>query len=140
MHDQPSLPLRLHTANGLRVLRFVDAVKHEVVLLIQATLLPFMLQADAVQVHVLDWSQLIAVLGSGHLALMEVHGGEALAVAAVYSASAQLILVTVLIAGPCGTGKSHLAQPLGYAAARQGYDVLFQLMARLRTAPAMGTP
>ena len=100
MHDQPSFPLRLHTADGLRVLRFVDAVKHEVVLLIQATLLPFMLQADAVQVHVLDWSQLIAVLGSGHLALMEVHGGEALAVAAVYSASAQLILVTVLIAGP----------------------------------------
>lgn len=47
--------------------------------------------------------------------------------------------VAVLIAGPCGTGKSHLAQPLGYAAARQGYDVLFQLMARLRTAPAMGT-
>ena len=33
--------------------------------------------------------------------------------------------VAVLIAGPCGTGKSHLAQSLGYAAARQGYDVLF---------------
>lgn len=51
--------------------------------------------------------------------------------------------VAVLIAGPCGTGKSHLAQSLGHAAARQGYDVLFitqtQLMASLRTAQAMGT-
>jgi DNA replication protein DnaC len=45
--------------------------------------------------------------------------------------------VAALIAGPCGTGKSHLAQSLGHAAARQGYDVLFitqtQLMASLRT-------
>jgi DNA replication protein DnaC len=51
--------------------------------------------------------------------------------------------VAVLIAGPCGTGKSHLAQALGHAAARQGYDVLFitqtQLMNSLRTAQAMGT-
>jgi hypothetical protein len=51
--------------------------------------------------------------------------------------------VAVLIAGPCGTGKSHLAQSLGHAAARQGYDVLFitqtQLMASPRTAQAMGT-
>jgi DNA replication protein DnaC len=50
--------------------------------------------------------------------------------------------VAVLIAGPCGTGKSHLAQALGHAAARQGYDVLFitqtQLMNSLRTAQAMG--
>lgn len=49
----------------------------------------------------------------------------------------------MLIAGPCGTGKSHLAQSLGHAAARQGYDVLFithtQLMASLRTAQAMST-
>jgi DNA replication protein DnaC len=49
----------------------------------------------------------------------------------------------VLIAGPCGTGKSYLAQSLGQAAARQGYDVLFitqtQLMASLRTAQAMST-
>jgi hypothetical protein len=51
--------------------------------------------------------------------------------------------VAVLIADPCGTGKSHLAQSLGYAAARQGYDVLFitqaQLMASLRTAQRIGT-
>ena len=51
--------------------------------------------------------------------------------------------VPVLIAGPCGTGKSHLAQALGHAAARMGYDVLFitqtQLMTNLRTARAMGT-
>lgn len=51
--------------------------------------------------------------------------------------------VAVLIAGPCGTGKSHLAQALGHAAARQGHDVLFatqtQLLAGLRGARAMGT-
>lgn len=50
--------------------------------------------------------------------------------------------VAVLIAGPCGTGKSHLAQALGHAAARQGHDVLFitqtQLMNSLRTAQATG--
>jgi DNA replication protein DnaC len=31
----------------------------------------------------------------------------------------------VLIVGPSGTGKSHLAQALGHCAARQGTDVLF---------------
>ena len=50
--------------------------------------------------------------------------------------------VAVLIAGHCGTGKSHLAQALGHAAARLGHDVLFitqtQLMNSLRTAQAMG--
>lgn len=50
--------------------------------------------------------------------------------------------VAVLIAGPCGTGKSHLAQALGHAAARQGRDVLFttqsQLLASLRNAEAVG--
>lgn len=49
----------------------------------------------------------------------------------------------VLIAGPCGTGKSHLAQALGHAAARQGYDVIFttqtQLLGGLAAARAMGT-
>ena len=43
MHDQPSFPLRLHTADSLCVLRFVDAIKHEVVLLVQGVLLSFML-------------------------------------------------------------------------------------------------
>jgi len=33
--------------------------------------------------------------------------------------------VAVLIAGPCGTGKSHIAQALGHAAVRTGHDVLF---------------
>jgi len=31
----------------------------------------------------------------------------------------------VLIVGPCGTGKSHLAQALGHCAVRQGVDVVF---------------
>jgi DNA replication protein DnaC len=39
--------------------------------------------------------------------------------------------VAVLIAGPCGTGKSHLAQALGHCAVRQGHDVLFTTQTRL---------
>ena len=50
--------------------------------------------------------------------------------------------VAVQIVGPCGTGKSHLAQSLGHAAARQGYDVLFitqtQLLGSMREARATG--
>jgi|CXWL01.1.fsa_nt_gi DNA replication protein DnaC len=49
----------------------------------------------------------------------------------------------VLIVGPCGTGKSHLAQALGHCAVRAGYDVHFttqtQLLATLHTARATGT-
>ena len=37
----------------------------------------------------------------------------------------------VLIVGPCGTGKSHLAQALGHAAVRQGVDVVFSTCASL---------
>ena len=33
--------------------------------------------------------------------------------------------VALLIAGPCGTGKSHIAQALGHCAVRKGYDVMF---------------
>jgi DNA replication protein DnaC len=48
----------------------------------------------------------------------------------------------VLIVGPCGTGKSHLAQALGHCAVRQGVDVLFttqaQLNGTLNTARAVG--
>lgn len=33
--------------------------------------------------------------------------------------------VCILIVGPCGTGKSHIAQALGHCAIRQGRDVLF---------------
>ncbi len=33
--------------------------------------------------------------------------------------------VSVFIVGPCGTGKSHLAQALGHCAVRMGYDVIF---------------
>lgn len=48
----------------------------------------------------------------------------------------------VLIVGPCGTGKSHLAQALGHGAVRQGVDVAFltcaQLTAALNAARATG--
>ena len=51
--------------------------------------------------------------------------------------------VSVLIVGPCGTGKSHLAQALGHCAVRQGHDVIFascaQLLASLNAARAVGT-
>lgn len=33
--------------------------------------------------------------------------------------------VSVFIVGPCGTGKSHLAQALGHCAVRNGHDVTF---------------
>ena len=39
----------------------------------------------------------------------------------------------VLLVGPTGTGKSHLAQALGHCALRQGYDVLFTTHAKLLT-------
>lgn len=50
---------------------------------------------------------------------------------------------SVLIAGPCGTGKSHLAQALGHCAVRCGHDVAFttqtQLLGSLHSARATGT-
>jgi DNA replication protein DnaC len=39
--------------------------------------------------------------------------------------------VCVLIVGPCGTGKSHIAQALGHAAIRAGYDALFSTADRM---------
>ena len=51
--------------------------------------------------------------------------------------------VAVLIAGPCGTGKSHIAQALGHLAVRAGYDTLFttqtKLLGRLHAARATDT-
>jgi DNA replication protein DnaC len=51
--------------------------------------------------------------------------------------------VSTLIVGPCGTGKSHIAQALGHCAVRKGYDVLFatqsQLLASLHAARATNT-
>ena len=49
----------------------------------------------------------------------------------------------ILIAGPTGTGKSHLVQALGHCALRAGYEVLFishnRLLALLHAAKATNT-
>lgn len=37
----------------------------------------------------------------------------------------------VLIMGPCGTGKSHIAQALGHCALQQGYDVVCTTQTKL---------
>lgn len=37
----------------------------------------------------------------------------------------------ILIVGPCGTGKSHVAQALGHCAARLDYDVLFTTQTKM---------
>jgi DNA replication protein DnaC len=39
--------------------------------------------------------------------------------------------VATLIVGPCGTGKSHIAQAIGHAAVKQDHDVLFTTAAQL---------
>jgi len=48
----------------------------------------------------------------------------------------------VLIMGPCGTGKSHLAQALGHMAMRRGCDVVFaghaKLLGQLTASKAVG--
>jgi DNA replication protein DnaC len=41
--------------------------------------------------------------------------------------------VSVFIVGPCGTGKSHLAQALGHCAVRKGYDVAFTTQSAMLT-------
>ena len=40
-------------------------------------------------------------------------------------------MVSVLIVGPCGTGKSHIAQAIGHCAIRQEQDVLFTTQAKM---------
>jgi DNA replication protein DnaC len=51
--------------------------------------------------------------------------------------------VAVFIVGPCGTGKSHIAQALGHAAVRAGQDVLFtsqsKMLSQLKAARAIDT-
>ena len=48
----------------------------------------------------------------------------------------------MLIAGPCGTGKSHLAQAIGHCAVRAGVDVMFttqsNLLSQINAARATG--
>lgn len=50
--------------------------------------------------------------------------------------------VALLIAGPCGTGKSHLAQAIGHCAVREGIDVMFttqsNLLSQIHAARATG--
>ena len=41
--------------------------------------------------------------------------------------------VCVFIIGPCGTGKSHLAQALGHSAIRDGHSVLFTSASKMLT-------
>lgn len=40
-------------------------------------------------------------------------------------------IAPVLIVGPCGTGKSHIAQAIGHCAIRQEQDVLFTTQAKM---------
>ena len=51
--------------------------------------------------------------------------------------------VSVFIVGPCGTGKSHIAQALGHCAIRNGHDVLFttqsKMLGKLHAARATNT-
>lgn len=37
----------------------------------------------------------------------------------------------VIIEGPCGTGKSHIAQAIGHCAIQSGYDVIFTTQSKL---------
>jgi DNA replication protein DnaC len=50
--------------------------------------------------------------------------------------------VCALIAGPCGTGKSHVAQAIGHCAVRKGIDVMFTtqsgLLSQINAARATG--
>jgi len=39
--------------------------------------------------------------------------------------------VCIFIIGPCGTGKSHIAQALGHSAIRNGYNVLFTTQSKM---------
>jgi DNA replication protein DnaC len=39
--------------------------------------------------------------------------------------------VALLMAGPSGTGKSHIAQAIGHCAVRKGYDVMFTTQSTL---------
>lgn len=41
--------------------------------------------------------------------------------------------VSAFIVGPCGTGKSHLAQAFGHCAIRKGYDVAFTTLSAMLT-------
>ena len=48
--------------------------------------------------------------------------------------------VSVLIVGPCGTGKSHLAQAMGHCALRRGIQSLFLTQTQLISKPTIIPP
>lgn len=101
MHDQSSLSL-LYAADSILVLRVIHIVQHEVVLLVQGKLLTFPLacHARAVQTHiqvVLDWPQLVPVLRSRHLTLMEIHCTKTLNIVSVFHITVNLIFETSLV-------------------------------------------
>ena len=51
--------------------------------------------------------------------------------------------VNILMVGPCGTGKSHIAQAIGHSAVRRGVETLFikqtSLLSQLQAAKAVGS-
>lgn len=51
--------------------------------------------------------------------------------------------VNILMVGPCGTGKSHIAQAIGHSAVRRGVETLFikqtALLSQLQAAKAVGS-
>ena len=75
---------------------------------------------------------------SGILDFLEVRNPQAVEQKLAYTD-----FLALLIVGPCGTSKSHLAQALGHIAVRRGYDIVFtshaKLLGQLASARAVGT-
>jgi DNA replication protein DnaC len=74
---------------------------------------------------------------SGILDFLEVRNPQAVEQKLAYTD-----FLALLIVGPCGTSKSHLAQALGHIAVRRGYDIVFtshaKLLGQLSSARAVG--
>lgn len=77
MHYQSSLSL-LDAADCARILCFIHPFQHKVVLLIHWQFVSFALASEALTLHshvqiILDWPELVAILRTRHLSLMEIH-------------------------------------------------------------------